>query len=102
VHEIAGMDVINVTVQNCKFENLAKKPAIAIDIAEELSTTTVTFKGCDIYNCGTWTNDSLEGVDGFYESDTDTKSFDFTAVDCYLDGMLFYFADGEIAYPDEE
>ncbi|MBE5747885.1 MAG: hypothetical protein E7352_06920 [Clostridiales bacterium] len=98
VHEINGMDVINVTVENCVFESISVKPAIAIDIAEETSTTAITFTGCDIYNCGPWAQDSLEGVDGFYESDQDTTSFDFSATACYLDNALFDFCDGEMIF----
>ncbi|MBQ4054036.1 MAG: right-handed parallel beta-helix repeat-containing protein [Clostridia bacterium] len=101
VHEIGGMDVVNVSVENCFFENLSKKPTIAIDIAEELSTTTIAFVNCDIYACAEWSKDSFEGVDGFYESDQDTTTFTFTATDCYLDGMLFSFEDGEIIWLDE-
>ncbi len=101
VHEINGMDVVNVTVENSSFEYLTKKPAIAIDIAQETSTTTIAFKNCDIYDCAEWTKDSLEGEDGFYESDQDTKTFAFTATDCYLNGMLFWFADGELTWGEE-
>ena len=101
VHEISGMDVVNVTVENSFFEYLSKKPAIAIDIAEETSTTTIAFKNCDIYDCAPWTKDAVEGEDGFYESDQATTSFDFTATDCYLDGMLFSFADGNITWIEE-
>ena len=101
VHEISGMDVVNLSVENCSFTDLVKKPAIAIDIAEELSTTTITFTNCDIYNCADWAKDSQEGVCGFYESDQDTTTFTFTATDCYLDGALFSFANGGMIFDVE-
>ena len=101
VHEINGMDVVNVTVENCFFDRLSKKPAIAIDIAQEMSTTTITFANCDIYDCGPWAPDAAEGEDGFYESDQATTSFNFTATNCYLNGMLFAFADGTITWIEE-
>ena len=99
VHEIAGMDVVNVSVENCVFDNLSKKPAIAIDIAQEISTTTISFKNCEIDNCAEWAKDSLEGVDGFYESDQDTTTFNFTAANCTLDGELFDFGNGQMILP---
>ena len=91
-----GRDVKSVVVENCVFENLIKKPGIAIDIETEYSTTSVSFVGCEFNNCAEWTKDSFEGVDGFYESDNDTTTFDFSATNCYIDGMLFDFVDGEL------
>lgn len=100
VHEISGMDVVNVTVENCFFEHLSTKPAIAMDIAQEMSTTTITFKNCDIYDCADYKK-TVEGVDGFYESVTPTTTFAFTATDCWLNGMPFSFADGNITWLEE-
>ena len=98
VHEINGMDVINVTVEECFFDAISKKPAIAIDIAQETSTTTIAFIRSEMYACADWARDSLEGVEGFYESDQATTSFDFTATACYLDNALFDFWDGEMIF----
>ena len=115
VHEIAGMDVVNLTVENCFFEDIVKKPAIAIDVDQEMSTTTISFVNCDIYNCAAYkrvpeetTNGRTEyvgGVDGFYErvtySDDIPNTFTFTATDCYLDGAFFSFVNGEMIYDVE-
>ena len=107
VHEIAGMDVENVSVENCFFEYLSTKPAIAIDIAEEVSTTTITFINCDIYACAPYKKvENVEGVDGFYErvipANEIPDTFTFTATDCWLDGMMFEFSDGTLTWIEEE
>ena len=112
VHEINGMDVVNLSVENCFFEDISKKPAIAIDIDQELSTTTISFVNCDIYNCASYKRvpqetvngrtENVVGEDGFYErviySDDFPGTFTFTATDCYLDGAFFSFINGEMIY----
>lgn len=94
VHEIGGMDVLSVTVENCIFDNLTTKPAIAIDFEEPVSFGTITFKYCEILNCAPYKK-TVEGIDGFYESVTPTENYTFTATECWLDVIPFDFIDGE-------
>ena len=71
-HEAYGSNVTSVTVDNCTFDNLSKKPGVAIGTLD--STTTFVIKNSDFINC-------QAGDQGkyIYESDTDVTTFNFKA-----------------------
>ncbi|MBO4940229.1 MAG: right-handed parallel beta-helix repeat-containing protein, partial [Clostridia bacterium] len=71
MHEAYGSNVETVVVDNCLFDNLSKKPGIAIGTLE--ATTVVTIKNSTFDNC-------QPGDQGLYmyETDTDVTTFNFT------------------------
>ncbi len=79
IHEEINSDVVSVAIDDCRFENLTKKPALAIgDIRIDPENTKISLKNCTIMECAAWDQvGSLEGVDGLYESDTLTSAFEF-------------------------
>ena len=82
IHEFEGGDDIQtVSVNNCTFRDLTEKPGVVIgDIIVNPTETTVSVKNSVFTNCNAWDNiGSIEGVDGFYETDTFTSEFNFVA-----------------------
>jgi len=79
IHEELNFDVISVVIDGCRFDNLTKKPALAIgDICIDPANTKISIKNCTISECGAWDNvGSLEGIDGLYEAHTLTSAFEF-------------------------
>jgi hypothetical protein len=69
-HEAYGSEVSAVIVKNCTFENISKKPGIAIGTLN--ADTTVSITGSDFINC-------QAGDQGLYiyETDTDVTTFNF-------------------------
>jgi predicted ribosomally synthesized peptide with SipW-like signal peptide len=69
-HEDYGSEVSAVIVKNCTFENISKKPGIALGTLN--ADTTVSITGSDFINC-------QAGDQGLYiyETDTDVTSFNF-------------------------
>ena len=72
----AHYDVENVYIEDCVFEYLTKKPGLAIDVFEG-EDTVITIKNTQFNGCQDWTPRSFEGIDGVYESRTDTSTFTF-------------------------
>lgn len=70
MHEAYGSEVVSVTVENCTFENLTKKPGIAMGTLN--AETTVTIKNSQFIDC-------QAGDQGLYmyETDTDVNTFTF-------------------------
>ena len=71
MHEAYGSNVGTVVVENCLFDNLTKKPGIAIGTVD--ATTVVSVKNSTFDNC-------QAGDQGLYmyETDTDVTTFNFT------------------------
>lgn len=86
IHEELAWDVESVVVKNCLFDNLMKKPALAIgDVKVNPENTFITVTGCTFDGCQPWDDvGSLEGIDGFYESDTLTSDFGWTESNNYV------------------
>lgn len=76
-------DVESVRIEDCIFENLRKKPGIAIDVfaGEETSIVILNtqFNGCQSFS-------GYEGIDGVYESDVDTSTLTFVMEGVTVDG----------------
>lgn len=79
IHEFAGCDVLTVRVNECGFRDLTEKPGVVIgDVFINPTETTVSVTNSEFVNCNAWDNiGSLEGVDGFYETDTPINEFNF-------------------------
>ena len=76
IHEFDGNDVITVSVNRCIFEDVTEKPGVVIGTLS--METTVSVKNSEFINCNVWDNvGSLEGEDGFFETDTPTNAFNF-------------------------
>ena len=73
MHEDYGSEVESVTVNLCTFENLTKKPGVAI--GDLNANTTVTIKNSTFINCQAGDQGLL-----IYESDTEVTTFNFTMI----------------------
>ena len=73
-HEDYGTEVGTILVDNCTFDNISKKPGVAI--GDVNADTTITIKNSDFINC-------QAGDQGLfiYETDTDVATFNFTCSD---------------------
>ncbi len=69
-HEAYGSEVGTIVVDNCTFDNLTKKPGMAIGTVN--ADTTVTIKNSDFINCQAGDQGKF-----IYESDTDVTTFNF-------------------------
>ena len=69
-HEAYGSEVVSITVDNCTFDNLTKKPGMAIGTVN--AATTIIIKNSDFINCQP--GDQSKYI---YESDTDVTTFTF-------------------------
>ena len=88
-------DVVSVTVDGCTFENLKKKPGIAIDVFQGKETA-ITIKNSEFYGCSVWSADSYEGLSTVYESDVDTSTLTFTIENVATDdGLVDWETDRE-------
>lgn len=70
MHEDYGSDIVSATIEDCKFENITKKPGIAIGDLND--TTSVEISDCEFINV-------QAGEQGSYifETDTDVSTFTF-------------------------
>lgn len=70
MHEDYGSEIVSVTVENCTFESITKKPGIAMGTLN--AETTVTIKNSQFIDC-------QAGDQGLYmyETDTDVNTFTF-------------------------
>lgn len=93
IHEEMAWDVESVTVTGCTFDNLKKKPGLAIgDIKVDPQNTFITVTGCTFIDCQPWDKEgSKEGIDEFYEADTYTTDFAWTE----SDNLIGYYPVGE-------
>ena len=80
VHEAYGSEVEEVVVDNTTFNNITKKPGIALGTLN--AGTTITIKNSTFNNC-------QAGDQGLYiyETDTDVATFDFTEENNFVDGV---------------
>lgn len=78
-------DVVNVVIDGCRFENLTKKPGIAIDVFQGKATS-ITIKNCEFDGCRDWSVDSYEGLATVYESRVDTETITFAMENVKSDG----------------
>ena len=80
VHEAYGSEVEEVVVDNTTFNNITKKPGIALGTLN--AGTTITIKNSTFNNC-------QAGDQGLYiyETDTDVTTFDFTEENNFVDGV---------------
>lgn len=87
-HEESGMDVTSIYFESCTFENISEKPGIAIGtMSVNTSELIISIKDCTFFNCRQYDAvGSLEGTDGFYESDTPTNIFIFTVENTFVNG----------------
>jgi hypothetical protein len=78
-------DVVSVIVDGCLFDNLKKKPGLAIDVFAGKETSVVIknsrFNGCQ-------DGDGIDCIDGVYESDVDTATLTFEIENVFVDGVL--------------
>lgn len=71
MHEDYGSEIASVTVDKCNFNNISKKPGIAIGTLNADTTVSITnsvFRNCQAGDQGLY----------IYETDTDVNTFDFT------------------------
>ena len=80
VHEAYGSEVEAVVVDNTTFNNITKKPGIALGTLN--AGTTITIKNSTFNNC-------QAGDQGLYiyETDTDVATFDFTEKNNFVNGV---------------
>ena len=79
-------DVKTVVVDGCTFDNLESKPGLAIGTLN--ADTAVIIKNSTFINCWYWDKaGSEEGIDGFYEADTLTSTFDFQSINNTVDDV---------------
>ena len=83
-------DVVNVVIDGCRFENLKKKPGIAIDVFQGKETS-ITIKNCDFDGCQN--GDGVDYIDGVYESDVDTSTLTFFMENNKVDGNDCFWED---------
>lgn len=79
----AHYDIVSVVVDGCAFENLKKKPGIAIDVFAGKETS-ITIKNSEFYGCQD--GDGVDCIDGVYESDVDTSTLTFVMEGVIVDG----------------
>ena len=89
VHENSDEDdVVKLIVERCTFAELKSKPGLAFGTLD--ATTEVVVQNSTFISCNEWDNaegGSLEGIDGFYESDGQlTSTFTFSYSDNDIDG----------------
>lgn len=72
MHECYGSKIKSVTVDNCTFDNISKKPGIAIGDLD--AATAVTITNSSFINC-------MPGDQGNYKYETDTDIASFTFVE---------------------
>lgn len=83
----AHYDVERIVIDGCTFEDLQKKPGIAIDVFQGKQTS-ITIKNSEFDGCKEWTKDSYEGLLTVYESDVDTQTLTFAVENVTSDGTL--------------
>ena len=100
IHEEGTWDIDRITLTGCTFENLTKKPGIAIgDIVVDPANTFITVTDCVFEDCQPWDSQgsvTKEGIDGFYESDTLTSTIGWSQSGNTVDG--FDVSDDDICY----
>ena len=77
-------DVEKVYIEDCVFEDLRKKPGIAIDVFEGEGTW-ITIKNTQFNGCQSFSG--YEGIDGVYESRIDTSTLTFIMESVTVDGV---------------
>lgn len=72
-------DVVSVSVDKCTFNKLSEKPGVVIgDIINDAEETTISVKNSRFIDCFAWDKvGSIAGVDGCFETDTETDKFNF-------------------------
>lgn len=72
-------DVVVVSVEKCTFNRLSEKPGVVIgDIINNPSQTTISVRNSKFIDCYAWDKvGSIAGVDGCFETDTETGTFNF-------------------------
>lgn len=72
-------DVVSVTVEKCTFNKLSEKPGVVIgDIINNAEETTISVRNSRFIDCYAWDKvGSIAGVDGCFETDTETDKFNF-------------------------
>ena len=76
-------DVVSVIVDGCLFDNLKKKPGLAIDVFAGKETS-VTIKNSHFNGCQG--GDGVDCIDGAYESDVDTATLTFSMENVLVNG----------------
>lgn len=79
IHEKDTDDVVEVSVDKCLFNKLSEKPGVVIgEITANPKETTVSVTNSKFIDCYAWDKvGSIEGIDGCYETDTKTETFNF-------------------------
>ena len=72
MHEAYGSEVVSVTVENCTFESITKKPGIAM--GDLNADTSVTIKNSEFIDCQAGDQELY-----MYETDTDVTTFTFVS-----------------------
>ena len=83
IHEELGRDVQEVSLDGCLFDHIREKPGIAIGTIDvNPLSTVISVTNSQFINCYAWdTVGSLDGVDGYYETDTNLDEFVFVSED---------------------
>ncbi len=79
INEFAKEDVLNVSINGCKFENISEKPGVVIGkFLVNPANSTVALTNNLFINCQQWDEAGrVEGLEGIYESDIPTSDIQF-------------------------
>ena len=83
-----GQDILSVSIDGCKFKEIAEKPGVVIGkFPVNPEETAVRVTNCTFESCQPWDKEgSIEGIDGFYEADIYTRDFAFYDENNTVDG----------------
>ena len=89
VHEEPGSKIINLTIEDCQFGPLTKRPALAFEKIN--AQAVIEVRGCTFTNCGKWYDRPSvidEGINGFYEATkVTTDEYTFIYENNTVDGI---------------
>lgn len=81
-------DVVSLTIENCEFINIVKKPGLAIDFMDA-GASSITIKDSKFNGCAAAKSGVKDGVDGLYESVTDPSAFTLIVENIVVDGVSY-------------
>ena len=79
INEFEKEDVLDVSINDCIFENISEKPGVVIGkFLTDSTNSAISITNNQFINCQHWDiSGSAEGIDGIYESDIATSDIQF-------------------------
>lgn len=81
-------DVLSLTIENCEFIDIVKKPALAIDFMDA-GESSITIRNSKFNGCAAAKAGVKDGVDGLYESVTDPLAFTLIVENIIIDDIPY-------------